>query len=207
MFSHDGSIAPLKDYSDILPRGGLILLDDAHGVGILGKTGKGTLEHERVNRRRLIQTISLSKAFGSYGGAVLCSEELGERIQAKSRLFAGNTPLPLPLASAALKSLEILSSAETLRARLLKNIERVKIALREVGWPMIETPCPIIPLVPRHPDDVPRLKQQFIANGVFPSFIKYPGGPADGYFRFALSSEHDEAQIDALVRAFKGATS
>ena len=203
MFAHDGSIAPLGDYLRILPGDGLILLDDAHGAGVLGKSGKGTIEHAGLGRRQIIQTIALSKAFGVYGGAVLCSDELRETIQAQSRLFRGNTPLPPPLAHAALKAVAILASAKDLRRRLLQNIACAKTALRNMGFPIADTPCPILPLIPSDLGKVPHMKRQFIASGIFPSFIKYPGGPTGGYFRFALSSEHTGAQIESLLKVFQ----
>ncbi len=68
MFSHDGSAAPLKEYQRVLPRDGMILVDDAHGAAVLGKTGKGALEHAGVSRGRIIQTITLSKGFGTNSG-------------------------------------------------------------------------------------------------------------------------------------------
>src|SRR5439155_13186649 len=71
MFSRDGSIAPLADYVRVLSRDAWMLVDDAHGAGVLGRTGKGSLEHAGVTRRRIIQTTTLSKAFGAYGGAIL----------------------------------------------------------------------------------------------------------------------------------------
>ena len=203
MFSHDGSFPPMKKYLQVLPQNGLVLLDDAHGAGVLGKTGKGTLEQTGVTRRGIIQTIALSKAFGVYGGAILCDTDLRKLILAKSRLFNGNTPLPLPLANAVMKAIDILSSSNSLRTRLLQNIKRVKAALQKMGHPTTDSLSPIIPLIPRHPDEVPQLKRELIANGVFPSFIKYPAGADTGYFRFAISSEHSRAQIDRLLRFFK----
>src|SRR5262249_8729467 len=67
MFSRDGSAAPLSDYLRLLSQDSMILVDDAHGAGVLGRTGKGILEHCNVSRKRIVQTITLSKAFGSYG--------------------------------------------------------------------------------------------------------------------------------------------
>ncbi|MGI8965959.1 MAG: aminotransferase class I/II-fold pyridoxal phosphate-dependent enzyme, partial [Limisphaerales bacterium] len=96
MFSHDGAIAPLKTYLKILPRDAMILVDDAHGAGTLGANGRGSIELERVNRNQIVQTITLSKAFGVYGGAILGARDLREKIFAKSHLFVGSTPLPLP---------------------------------------------------------------------------------------------------------------
>ncbi len=80
MFSHDGSTAPLAEYLKVLPSDALLLVDDAHGAGVLGKTGKGSIEHAGVGRRRMIQTMTLSKAFGTYGGAILGTTALRQRI-------------------------------------------------------------------------------------------------------------------------------
>ena len=147
MFSHDGGIAPVRDYLKILPPGGTLLLDDAHGAGTLGKTGRGTPEISGVSTRHIIQTITLSKAFGVYGGAVLGPRKLREAIIAKSRIFVGNTPLPLPLANAALKSIAILKSDRRLRSRLNANVAYVKGELSRHGYEIKDTPSPIIPLI------------------------------------------------------------
>jgi len=71
LFSHDGEVAPLDRYLEVLPPAGSVLVDDAHGAGVLGKSGRGTAEYLGVSGERLIQTITLSKAFGVFGGAVL----------------------------------------------------------------------------------------------------------------------------------------
>src|SRR5205814_5542812 len=78
MFTHNGTIAPLGEYLNVLPQDALILLDDAHGAGVLGATGKGTIEEQRVPRGQIIQTISLGKAFGTYGGVILASRPLSQ---------------------------------------------------------------------------------------------------------------------------------
>ena len=200
MFSHDGSVAPLKAYLKHLPADGLILVDDAHGAGVLGETGQGSLEAEGVSRKRIIQCITLSKAFGAYGGAVLATRALRKKIIARSRLFVGSTPLPLPLASAALKSVKILRTDKTLRRRLFQNTCYVKTALRGAGLEYSETPGPIVPLHLRKESEVAALKQRLLAAKIYPPFIQYPGGPANGYFRFVLSSEHTRAQLDNLLK-------
>lgn len=206
LFAHDGGVAPLKRYLKSLPRDGWMLVDDAHGAGVLGRTGKGAPELERVSRSRIIQTIALSKAFGVYGGAVLTNHGLAATIREKSRLFNGNTPLPLPLANAALRAVQIVRTDPFLRRRLAQNTARVKSALRAAGFPVIDSPAPIIPLVPRSASDVPAWKRLFLAHNIFPSFIKYPGGPTAGCFRFALSSQHSRPQLDALVKVLLNCT-
>ena len=86
LFSHSGEMAPLDQYLQLLPANTTLLVDDAHGVGTLGKTGRGTAEFLGVPGRRLIRTITLSKAFGVYGGAVIGSYAVRKKIVARSRL-------------------------------------------------------------------------------------------------------------------------
>src|SRR5438445_4903604 len=162
MFSHDGSVAPLKAYLNILPKDSLVLLDDAHGAGVLGRTGKGTAEYAGVSRRRIIQTVTLSKAFGVYGGAILATRRLREQIIARSRLFTGSTPLPLPLASAALEAVDILRNGSRLRARLQRNVDRLKTALSAAGFPEQTTPGPVVSLVPRHDRETQMLNRSLL---------------------------------------------
>lgn len=200
MFSHDGSAAPLAEYVPVLPKDALILVDDAHGAGVLGRTGKGAVEHESVNPRRVIQTVTLSKAFGAYGGAILGSARLRQRILDRSRMFVGSTPLPLPLANAALAGVRVLRTDGRLRQRLFRNTAHVKTGLREAGLQLAEAPGPIVPLLPRRPVEAARLQQALVAAGIYPPFIKYPGGPPNGYFRFVISSEHSGSQLDALLK-------
>jgi len=200
MFSHDGELAPINAYLRVLPRDAAILLDDAHGAGTLGKTGKGTVEQPGVRSNRIIQTISLSKAFGVYGGAVLGQRSLCNRIRERSRLFGGNTPLPLPLVNAALRAVQIVKSDKSLRLRLERNLRYVKGELCRTGFAIADTPSPIISVVPRRARDVLRLSKSLLARQIYPSFIRYPGGAASGYFRFAISSEHSLEQLGNLVR-------
>ena len=207
MFSHDGSVAPLRAYLKILPACGMILVDDAHGVGVLGAAGKGSLEHESVNRQRIIQCATLSKAFGAYGGVVLASRALQEKILECSRIFVGTTPLPLPLVGAALTALKILRNEPVRRKKLLQNLSYVRTQLRLAGWEVSETPGPIVRLSLLDEAEVSALKKHLLAAGIYPPFLKY-GNTARGAFRFVISSEHTRVQLKKLVAvlaAFKSA--
>jgi 7-keto-8-aminopelargonate synthetase-like enzyme len=181
----------------------MILLDDAHAAGIIGATGQGSAEYAAVPRRRIIQTVTLSKAFGCYGGAILCEAGLREKLTAGSAMFAGSTPLPLPLANAALKAMELLRRDPGLRCRLNHNVSHVKTALRARGLSVPRTPAPVVSMVPRGEAEAAKMRKRLLARGVFPSFIRYPGGPADGYFRFVLSSEHTRQQLDDLLEGLR----
>ena len=191
MFSHSGAVPPLCAYRKVLGPRALLWVDDAHAAGILGKNGRGTVEVAGIDRRRLIQTITYSKAFGTYGGAVLCEKALGERIIEKSCAVVGNTPLPLPLASATLAALKLCTSA--LREKLSRKIE---LFWEEMG---LAQPVPLSPIISIAPDDAEALRRRLIAAGIHPPLIQYPGGPEQGYFRIVISSEHSAAQIKKLA--------
>ncbi len=204
MFAHDGSAAPLKAYLKQLPSDAIILVDDAHGAGVLGINGRGTPEHENVSRRQIIQCITLSKAFGVFGGAILGTRELREKILQRSRSFIGSTPVPPPLANAALASLKICRSRGTaLRRRLNANAKYVRAALNEAGFQAPDMPGPIIPVHTKNESESLALRKQLLAAGIFPPFLKYPGGNANGYFRFAISSEHNRTDLNTLVNALR----
>lgn len=202
LFSHSGQIAPLDEYLGALSKSVTLLVDDAHGAGTIGRRGGGTLEFLGAHSPRVIQTITLSKAFGVYGGAVLGTRKLCETIVNASRFFTGNTPLPLPLANAALTSLKLLRSDKTLRRRLAFNAAYVKAALAGTAWEPPDGPGPIVPILPRHARERARLERRLLEADIHPPFIRYPGNER-GYFRFVISSEHSPAQLDALVEALQ----
>ncbi len=203
MFARDGAVAPLRAYLKLLPRDGLLVVDDAHGGGTIGHTGKGSVEVEGINRARVVQNITLSKALGVYGGAVLCSKALRARFVDQSRIFGGATPLPLPLTYAAAKALEILKTDRSLRRRLNRNADYVKAALRRAGFRLPENSSPIICIQLDNPRQIARWKRALLAAGILPPYSSYSGTDADGGFRFALSSEHDRQQLDNLIQTLK----
>jgi 7-keto-8-aminopelargonate synthetase-like enzyme len=197
MFAHDGSAAPLKAYLKVLPAGGMILVDDAHGAGVLGRNGRGTLELEGVGRSRIVQCATLSKAFGAYGGVVLASEAIHDRVRARSRMFMGTTPIPLPLAGAGLAALKILRAEPERRARLMENAWQFRKALRSGGWEVADVPGPIVRLPPIVDRDAEKLSKRLLAAGIYPPFLKY--GSAQGAFRFVISSEHTAEQLGKVA--------
>ncbi|MGI8966484.1 MAG: aminotransferase class I/II-fold pyridoxal phosphate-dependent enzyme, partial [Limisphaerales bacterium] len=105
-----------------------------------------------------------------------------------------------PLANAALEAVEILKKNKNLRNRLTQNVEYIKSVLRKNNFPCAETSSPIIPLIPKSDLEIKNLKRKCLAQKIFPSFIKYHGGPENGYFRFVISSEHSKTQLDSLLK-------
>ena len=201
LFAHNGEIAPLREYLAVMPRSGVLLVDDAHGAGVLGKTGKGTSEELDLPAQRVIRTITLSKAFGVYGGAVLGARTLQKRIYGTSSALVGNTPLPPPLAAAALMALEVARSDQGMRGRLCANAARVKGVLQKNGVAIGNLSTPIFGIFPARRGAAATLQERLLKHGIHPPFIRYPGGPRNGFFRFAISSEHRPEQLDALIAA------
>lgn len=202
LFAGDGSIAPLKEQTAVLPATGWLLLDDAHGFGVLGKHGRGTPEWSGTRSEQVIQTVSLSKAVGAFGGAILTSRAHGKQIVSRSSLFAGSTPMPLPLVGGVLAALKVLNADIARRKRLVHNAARIKNAIRSAGIALPDTPAPIVSVqIDSAPSAVGRFRRHLLAHGIYPTSARYPGTAASNRFRFVISSEHSVEQIDQLAKA------
>lgn len=202
MFSHDGSAAPLRDYLKCLPASAWLLVDDAHGAGVLGKHGRGSLEHEGVERARVIQCVTLSKAFGVYGGAVLGTKALTNAILERSRAFMGCTPMPLPLANGAITSVALLQRSPSAWHRLHISAAWLKVQLRVAGFAVPQFPGPIVAVHPKSATQATAIRRALLAAGIYPPYVRY-GGATAGYFRFVISSEHTSAQLRKVVAALR----
>jgi 7-keto-8-aminopelargonate synthetase-like enzyme len=201
LFAHDGGVAPLRAYARVLSRDGRILVDDAHGAGVLGKNGRGTAEFEGIEDARLIRTITLSKAFGVYGGAILGPSELRAAILEKSRLFVGNTPLPPPLVEAGMEALRWIRGRPALRNRLAHNTRFLRELIRQGGVGLPDRPGPVLGIRPRRAGSRAAINQALLDRGILPPLIVYPDGAEGGYYRFAISSAHRKDQLARVAEA------
>ncbi|MCS7090187.1 MAG: pyridoxal phosphate-dependent aminotransferase family protein [Verrucomicrobiota bacterium] len=200
VFGWSGSVAPLPAYLRALPAGSKVLVDDAHAVGVLGTNGQGTLEWWGISRRRVIQTVTLSKALGLYGGLVLCSQALREGIVQHAAAFGGGTPLPLPFVAALETAMEELRQRLPLRQTAMHHAERLRAALRKAGWQVHDSPTPIVTLFPAHVQQARQLCRVLERVGIHPPWTCYPGHPA-GYFRFVLTPYHKPGHVNRLLEA------
>ncbi|MCK6500887.1 MAG: pyridoxal phosphate-dependent aminotransferase family protein, partial [Nitrospira sp.] len=202
LFSGTGDAAPVKEYVRRLPRGATLLVDDAHGLGILGDRGRGTVEWAGVPLAKVVVTGTLSKALGCYGGVILGNSAVRTAILRHSRLFVGNTPLPPPCAAAGLAALDVLRlEGRARRERLWANVERFRALLRRIDGEAHDEPGPMLAICACGAAATERIRRRLLAAGIYPSLIRYPNGPAPCFFRFALSSEHTAAQVSALAEA------
>ncbi|MDD3807369.1 MAG: pyridoxal phosphate-dependent aminotransferase family protein [Candidatus Marinimicrobia bacterium] len=194
------TIVPADRYMDIAEKyNGMLLVDEAHTAGVLGKTGRGIREHFCLSSERYLISGTLSKAFGTYGGFLVGSKHWIEPVRNSSHVFHGSSAFPLPLCAAGLKALEIIDHSADRVQKLQKTSLEVKQHLQEQGFHIPLSPTPIISILFDHLDHVEKMKSLLIKSGIYPSYIFYPGGPTEGYFRFALSSAHSEEEIQTFL--------
>ena len=149
VFSMDGDIAPLKDLISLSKKfNTLLMIDDAHAMGVVGKTGRGGLEYFGIKSRDIIQMGTLSKAAGCFGGFVAGNRELIDLLVNRARSFIYSTSLPPAVAVASIKAIKILDSgSDYRRKKLWKNRERMYQGLKNIGFDTIDSETPIIPVM------------------------------------------------------------
>ncbi|MGL4942808.1 MAG: aminotransferase class I/II-fold pyridoxal phosphate-dependent enzyme [Thermoguttaceae bacterium] len=224
VFSIFGDIAPIRDYEQVLSNYGdaSLVVDDAHGFGVLGRSGCGTLEHfdfdlTTVNRTveddgdmfcasvaespvRMYWTTTMSKGVGGYGGVIAGTERFIERLTERSRVFAGASAPPTPIAAATAKSLAILFDDDSLRGRLYSNARLLKDGLRNIG---IETNCcplPMVSLVVGSALNMRRLQKELSQRGILIAYLpRHPGLGSEGALRIAVFATHTPEMIEHLI--------
>ncbi|MEN8191184.1 MAG: aminotransferase class I/II-fold pyridoxal phosphate-dependent enzyme [Bacteroidota bacterium] len=208
VFPARGDIPPLDEYAEILSDyNGKILIDDAHAMAVVGNTGKGSWEEKGIDRELIYQTGTLSKGFGTFGGIIPGSAELIKKIQKKSDAYVGSTGLALPLAAAAIKSISYIKSNQRLIHELQQKTLVLKEKFADLGFEMPMTSAPIFSITLNDVEKNKMLKNIFVENGIYPSFINYPGAPPGGHFRFIITSTTTDEQIELLFDTIKSAFS
>jgi len=195
-----GRIAPVPEYAKVMEEyGGLIGLDDAHGVGVLGANGRGTLEHFGLKAPGLHFVGTLSKAFGGHGGFAVGKSGFIRRIRTGVGAYIGSTPTPTPIAAAAAKGIEILLRHPGMRDRLRRNTANLKKGLRGLGIAADETPVPIVAWSMRSEKEMRGIQKDLMRRGIALAYLKYVGAPAAGVLRLTVFSTHTTAQIRRLL--------
>jgi 8-amino-7-oxononanoate synthase len=201
---HDGTVPPLAKYLELLPARSWMVVDDAHGIGTLGGHGRGVLEHLRVRDRRVLLTITFSKALGTHGGALLGPDWLSRAVKTQCRAYAGGTPLPPPLVAATLEAIRILRrDGPPMRRRLENHLRRIRAVLDIPGFGQSGAVGPAVALPVHNRRRRHLLHRALLRAGILPPWIEYPGGPYRGFFRFALSPAHSTSQIQTLATVLR----
>lgn len=197
VYSMTGEVAPLAEITELCARhGARLVVDEAHGLGVLGKTGRGAAEHLGVLSRVDAVTVALSKALASIGGAIMTSRAAAEGIRASAMPYvfsAGNDPASV---AAALAALRILRSEPERVSRLQDNCELLRRVLAENGAAPITGEGAVI-AVPTGQDEVTQLAWRLAFDaGVYTNAVAYPAVPRGrGVLRLTLMATHTEAQL------------
>jgi 8-amino-7-oxononanoate synthase len=206
VFSMDGDIAPVNDLMALAERhGAWLFLDDAHGIGVLGETGRGTLEHAGwdVHHRqspRIVYMATLGKAMGIAGAFVAGSHDLMDWLVNKARTYIYTTAMPPALAAAVPVSLGLSARDAWRRERLHAHISRLRAGCAGLPWRLLESPTPIQPLLIGQDDEALRVSARLEAHGIFVPAIRPPTVPkGTARLRISLSAAHEAEDIDALV--------
>ncbi|MEL6430274.1 MAG: pyridoxal phosphate-dependent aminotransferase family protein [Planctomycetota bacterium] len=208
-FAMDGRLAPLPDLLRALPPEGVLVVDDCHGVGVLGDRGAGTVESFGLSDERLVVTGSLGKALGAGGGFVAGSAANVERVRSGAASFIGTTSLAPPAAAAALRSLEILDAEPERLERLRANTGSLHRSARRLGIRSTGTFLPVLRVPFTRDEDARRVSAALHVEGIYAPAIRYVA-PADGdadeartLLRIAVTSEHTAAELRRLEESLQ----
>ena len=204
VFSMDGDIAPLPDICALAAEyAAMVLVDDAHGFGVLGKNGSGTVAHFGLERTDIIQMGTLSKAVGALGGYIAGSRALIELLINKARAFIFTTGLPPATLAAATAALDVIRASPELQQRLFSNARCLKTALTHLGYTLLPSETQILPVVLGSPQRTTDIADALLAEGVFAPAIRPPAVPPDtSRLRLTVMATHTEAEIQRAIDAF-----
>jgi glycine C-acetyltransferase len=213
VFSMDGYLAPLDQICDLAERhGALVMVDDSHAVGFIGKGGRGTPEHFGVMDRVDIITGTLGKALGgASGGYVSAHREIVDLLRQRSRPYLFSNAVAPVVAAGSLKAIEIAAGSDDARQTLQRNTELFRELMAAEGFDVLPGSHPITPVMFPGEDGARRAAQiadEMLAEGVYVIAFSYPVVPQGrARIRVQLSAAHSEDDVRACVAAFVAARS
>lgn len=204
VFSMDGDIAPLPDIYEVATGyDAMLLVDDAHGFGVLGRDGSGTVSHFGLDGEGIIQMGTLSKAIGALGGYIAGRHALVELLINKARGFIFTTGLPPATLAAANAALDVMRSSPDLRQRLFSHAKCLKTALTHLGYTLLPSETQILPVILGSPQRATRIADALLVKGVFAPAIRPPAVPPDtSRLRLTVMATHTETEIQQAIDAF-----
>jgi 8-amino-7-oxononanoate synthase len=204
VFSMEGSIAPIEQLSQLKHTANdKLIIDDAHGIGVLGNKGKGSLEHAGIDPSKVDILIgTFGKAFGGSGAFVLSDNDTIDYLIQKARTLIYTTAPPVALAAAATQSLKIIINEPERRQRLHKNIQYFRKALSKTALELLDSITAIQTIIIGENEQALWFSKQLEDRGLLALAIRPPTVPKNtARLRITLSSEHTQQQIDLLVNA------
>ena len=203
VYSMQGDMAPLPEICDLCERyGARLVVDDAHGTGVCGPTGRGTAEHFGVEDRVDLHLGTFSKAFGTMGGFAAGPEDVITYLRYTAPTILFTKAMPACFAAATMKALEIVENEPERRERLWNNTRHLQNALRKAGFDIGSTQAPITPIQNNGADAVYFSKNLFEEFGIWASAVLYPAVPiGTSILRVIPTANHSPADFDYFVES------
>ncbi len=204
VFSMDGDIAPLPGIVEAAEAAGAaVFVDDAHASGVLGRHGRGSVDHFGLHGRVAIQVGTLSKAVGSLGGYVAGSTALREILTQRARPFLFSTSHPPAVVAACREALKVMQEEPELLERLWSNTKRFKGELVRLGFDTGRSETPITPVMMGDPETAMRFSDRLMGEGVFAQPVVFPTVALDqARIRTIVTAAHADDQLDRALEAF-----
>jgi glycine C-acetyltransferase len=204
VFSMDGDIAPLPAIVEAAESANAaVFVDDAHASGVLGRDGRGSVDHHGLHGRVAIQVGTLSKAVGVVGGYVAGSRDLRDILIQRARPFLFSTSHPPAVAAACREAIRVMQDEPELIERLWLNTNRFKAELGRLGFDTGRSQTPITPVMMGDPDTAGRFSQLLFDDGVFAQPVVYPTVAMDkARIRTIVTAAHTDDQLDRALESF-----
>jgi glycine C-acetyltransferase len=184
----------------------MVMVDDAHASGVLGRNGRGSVSHFELDGRVEIQVGTLSKAMGVVGGYAAGSATMREYLVARARPFLFSTSHPPGVAAACIAAIDVLLDEPERIERLWDNTRYFKAQLQTLGFDTGVSETPITPVIAGDPDRANALSDALMKGGIFAQPIVFPMVKREqSRVRTIVSSEHTRAQLDATLEVFESA--
>lgn len=205
VFSMDGDIAPLNELIELANKyDAILMIDDAHGEGVLGRNGRGIVDHFNAHKKVDIEVGTLSKAFGVIGGFVAGSRKLIEYLKQRARPFLFSSALTVGDVAANLAALEIMESSDELVKKLWENKNYFQENLRKMGFNLGTTKTPITPIIIGDEKKAQQFSRELFENNIFVQAIVYPTVPkGTARLRVMISAIHKKEDLDFALEVFE----
>lgn len=206
VFSMDGSYAKLDQIVKLAKEyDALIMLDDCHATGFVGKNGKGTAEYFGLEGEVDLLTGTLGKALGGASGGFTCAKSnVVQLLKQRSRPYLFSNALPPAIVSATLKALEIVESDSARRERIVKNTEYFRSKMKSLGYNIIGDEHPITPVMLGDAKLAQEMSKKLLAKGLYAIGFFYPVVPqGQARIRLQITSEHKQEELDKAVTIFE----
>lgn len=205
VFSMEGDIAPLPDLVRIAERySALVMVDDAHATGVLGKRGSGSVEHFGLDGKVDIQMGTLSKALGGFGAYIAGDHEFKDYLINTARSFIFTTALPPVVLASSIAALEVIEEEPELKERLWENVRFFKPRVQALGFQITKTETPIIPIRIGDPHLTVKMSDMLFDEGVWIQAIRPPAVPeGTSRLRIALMATHTVEELEVALCALE----